>query len=182
MAKTDQVSSEDSTASETMNAASNGNSGGLSPMIRGIFKSFGRLLWYATRKIAYVAFIIAAVALILIGLDKVAELALSRTYLGYLYPENFAMVKRDLTVPVSHYDYDISPGVCILYNQPKGNRYEYANNAGFRDPRPISLEKPDDEYRIFLTGGSTAFGLGATGETASISNFYYIEYRETISH
>ena len=92
------------------------------------------------------------------------------------------MVKRDLTEPVSHYDYDISPGVCILHNQPKGNRYEYANNAGFRDPRPISLKKPDDEFRIFLTGGSTAFGLGATGEAASISNFYYIEHRETISH
>jgi hypothetical protein len=182
MAKTNHVSSEESTASETMNAAPNGNSGGLSTIIRGIFKSFGRLLWYATRKIAYTAFIIAAVALILIGLNRVAEFALSRTYLGYVYSENFAMAKQDLTEPVSHYDYDISPGVCILHNQPKGNRYEYANNAGFRDPRPISVEKPGDEFRIFLTGGSTAFGLGAVGEAAPISNFYYIEHRETISH
>ena len=70
MAKTDQVSLEESTASETMNAASNGNSGGLSPIIRRIFRRFGRLIWSATRKIAYIAFIIAAVALILIGLDK----------------------------------------------------------------------------------------------------------------
>ena len=69
-----------------------------------------------------------------------------------------------------------------MHNQPKGNRYEFANNAGFRDPRPISLKKPDDEFRIFLTGGSTAFGLGATGEAASLTNFYYIEHRETISH
>ncbi len=182
MAKRDHVSSEESTASETMKAESNGNSGGLSHIILVVFKSFGRILWYVTRKVAYIAFIIAAVALILVGLDKVAEFALSKTYLGYVYPENFAMVKQDLTEPVSHYDYDISPGVCILHNQPKGNRYEYANNVGFRDPRPISPKKPDDEFRIFLTGGSTAFGLGATGEAAAISNFYYIEHRETISH
>ncbi len=165
-----------------MEAASNGKAGGPASLIRKILKRLGRLLWRATRKIAYIAFIIAAVALILMGLNKLAEFAFSKTYLAYVYPENFAMAKRDLTEPVSHYDYDINPGVCVIHNQPKGNRYEYSNNAGFRDPRPISLKKPDDEFRIFLTGGSTAFGLGATGEAATISNFYYIEQRETISH
>jgi hypothetical protein len=139
-------------------------------------------LWYSTKKIAYLAFIIGVVVLALVGLDKLAELALSKTYLAYVYPEDFAMAKRDLTQPVSHYDYDLSPGVCILHNQPKGNRYEYANNAGFRDPRPISLKKPDDEFRIFLTGGSTAFGLGASGQAAPLTNFYYLEHRETISY
>ncbi len=92
------------------------------------------------------------------------------------------MVKRDLTEVVTHYDYDLRPGVCVLHSQTKGNRYEYTNNAGFRDPRSISLEKPADEFRIFLTGGSTAFGLGATGEATVSSNYYYIEHRETISH
>ena len=182
MSKQEPVTSEEATAVETMNAAPNGKPGGSDPLIRRIFRRFGRLLWYSTKKIAYIAFIVAVVVLILVGLDKLSELALKKSYLAHVYPENFALARRDLTRPVSHYDYDLTPGVCIMHNQPKGNRYEFANNAGFRDPRPISLKKPDDEFRIFLTGGSTAFGLGASGEAAPVTNFYYIEHRETISH
>ena len=92
------------------------------------------------------------------------------------------MARRDFTRPVSHYDYDLVPGVCLIHNQDKGNRYEFSNNAGFRDPRPISVTKPDDEFRIFLTGGSTAFGLGSAGAAAPITSYYNIEQRETISH
>ena len=147
-----------------------------------LFRRVGRLLWYSLRKATYVGFLIVMVMVILFGLDKLSELALKNSYLAHVYPENFALARRDLTRPVSHYDYDLTPGVCIMHNQPKGNRYEFANNAGFRDPRPISLKKPDDEFRIFLTGGSTAFGLGATGEAGPLTNFYYIEHRETISH
>jgi len=182
MSKKDPVSTEEPIAVEAMNAASNGNAGVPYSFVRRIFRRFGRLLWYSTKKIAYIAAVVAVVVLILVGLDKLSELALKKSYLAYVYPENFALARRDLTRPVSHYDYDLTPDVCVIHNQPKGNRYEYANNAGFRDPRPISLKKPDDEFRIFLTGGSTAFGLGASGQAAPVTNFYYIEHRETISH
>ena len=182
MSKKDPVSSNETTAVETVNAASNDKGADPDPLARRIFRKFGRLLWYSTKKIAYIAFIIAAVLLVLVALDKAAELALKKSYLAHVYPDNFALAKRDFTRPVSHYDYDLNPGVCILHNQPKGNRYEYTNNAGFRDPRPISLTKPDGEFRIFLTGGSTAFGLGASGQAAPLMNFYYLEHRETISH
>ena len=178
MSKKDSVSSGESRAV----AASNGKAGSPNTFVRRTFRRFGRLLWYSTKKITYVAFIIAVVVLIFVGLDKLSELALKKSYLARVYSDNFAMVKRDLTEPVSHYDYDISPGICILHNQMKGNPYEYANNAGFRDPRPISLKKPDDEFRIFLTGGSTAFGLGASGAAAPLTSFYYLVHRETISH
>ena len=170
------------TPGDDKNSPSIGKPGDPAPFIRRIFRRFGRLLWYSTKKIGYIAFIVAVVVLIFVGLDKLSEFALKKSYLAHVYPENFALARRDLTRPVSHYDYDLTPGVCIMHNQPKGNRYEFANNAGFRDPRPISLKKPDDEFRIFLTGGSTAFGLGATGEAAALTNFYYIEHRETISH
>ncbi len=142
----------------------------------------GRALWYSLRKAAYVVFIVIAVVLLLAGLDKLAELALKRTHLSNMYPDDFTMARRDFTRPVSHYDYDLTPGVVFQDTQVKGNRYEYANNAGFRDPRPISLKKPEDEFRIFLTGGSTAFGLGATGGAGPMTHFYYLEHRETISH
>ncbi|MBI4964052.1 MAG: hypothetical protein HY913_12305 [Desulfomonile tiedjei] len=182
MSKKDPVSSEEPVAVEAVNAQPNSSSGTPDTFIRRVFRRVGRLLWYSTKKIAYIAFLIAVVVLIFVGLDKLSELALKKTHLAHIYTENFPMVKRDLTEPVSHYDYDLTPGVCIMQNQPKGNRYEYTNNAGFRDPRPISLKKPDDEFRIFLTGGSTAFGLGASGQAAPLTNFYYLEHRETISH
>ncbi len=145
-------------------------------------KKFGNLLWLLFKKAAYIIFIVVVVGLILMGLDKLAEFALKKTYLAGIYPTDFTMVRRDFTRPVSHYDYDLTPGVAFMDSHVKGNRYEYANNAGFRDPRPISIAKPDNEFRIFLTGGSTAFGLGATGEAAPMTNFYYVEHRENIAH
>ncbi len=132
--------------------------------------------------VAYVVFLVISIALCLWGVEKLSQYALSRSYFGQVYPNNPQMALRDYTRPVSHYDYDFVPGVCIEYNTNKGNRYEYANNAGFREPRPISMEKPADEFRIFLTGGSTAFGMGAGGEAAAAMGWYSLAYRETISH
>lgn len=132
--------------------------------------------------LAYLSFVMFVVAALLLGVDRAAEFILKKTYLSDVYSNNFEMARRDFTQPVSHYDYDLVPGVCLVHNQEKGNRYEFSNNAGFRDPRPISVKKPEDEFRIFLTGGSTAFGLGSAGSAATITSFYNIEQRETISH
>lgn len=147
-----------------------------------IFHKIGGLFWVVFKKIGYALFLIVAVGLLFLALEKLSEVALKTTYLGDVYPTDFDRAKRDFTEPVSHYDYDLVPGVCLGHNQAKGNQFEYANNAGFREPRSISLEKPADEFRIFLTGGSTAFGLGSTGTTGEVTSFYSIEYRETISH
>ncbi len=136
----------------------------------------------SAKALLYTVFLVAAVVLILLGLEWAAEYALRTSGYGQIYPHNFEMVKRDYTRPVSHYDYDFVPGVCLIFDLGKGNRLEYANNAGFREPREIPLEKPPDELRIFLTGGSTAFGMGATGEAHSVVGPYTLEYRETISH
>jgi hypothetical protein len=148
----------------------------------GIFQRIGLAVRLGLRKIGYAVFLIVAIGLLLLALEKLSEVALKTTYLGDVYPRGFDRAKRDFTEPVSNYDYDLVPGVCLVHNQAKGNQFEYANNAGFREPRSISLEKPSDEFRIFLTGGSTAFGLGSTGNTGQITGSYGIEYRETISH
>jgi hypothetical protein len=147
-----------------------------------ILRYMGKTARVLAKTLLYTVFLVAAVVLILLGLEWAAEYALRTGGYGQIYPHNFQMVKRDYTRPVSHYDYDFVPGVCLIFDLGKGNRLEYANNAGFREPRDIPLEKPSDELRIFLTGGSTAFGMGATGEAHSAVGPYTLEYRETISH
>jgi hypothetical protein len=130
----------------------------------------------------YLGFVVGSVVLMFLAIEWLAEQMLKRTYLGAVYPKNFLMARRDFTRPVSHYDYDFVPRVCLEYNTLKGNRYEYANNAGFREPRDITEAKPANEFRIFLVGGSTAYGLGAVGEAVQPMGWYGLEYRETISH
>jgi len=132
--------------------------------------------------VAYVLFLALVVLGLLWAAEQLARIGVQRSYLGAVYPQDIAMARRDFNRPVSHYDYDFVPGVCLEYNILKGNDYEYANKAGFREPREVPVEKPADEYRIFLTGGSTAYGLGAIGEAAPAMGWYAIPYRETISH
>jgi hypothetical protein len=146
---------------------------------RGIFRRF---IWPPLKILFYAVFLFGAAILILLGLEGSAKYSLSRSHYSKPFPDDLSAVKLDKTKPVSHYEYDFVPRTCVEENIFKGNRYEYANNAGFREPRDISLEKPQDEFRIFLTGGSTAFGLGATGATAQAVGYYSVEYRETISH
>lgn len=130
----------------------------------------------------YLIFLMVAVIALFVGIERLSKFALSKSFFAQVYPQDFEMVRKDAIHPVTHYDYDFVPGACLEYNIIRGNRYEYANNAGFRDPREIPMEKPADEFRIFLTGGSTAYGLGPIGQAASAMDYYTIEFRETIAH
>ena len=44
------------------------------------------------------------------------------------------------------------------------------NNFGFRGP-DISYEKPADTFRIFMIGGSTTYGAGASSDSTTIAGF-----------
>ncbi len=62
----------------------------------------------------------------------------------------------------------IAVGYELLGNQK--SKYWQINQQGFRDRDPVPLAKPQNEIRIFLIGGSTAFGYGNSGNSATISN------------
>ncbi|MCC0177636.1 SGNH/GDSL hydrolase family protein [Waterburya agarophytonicola K14] len=67
----------------------------------------------------------------------------------------------------------LAVGYQLLGNQ---NSEHWSINAeGFRDRDPISLAKPKDEIRVFLLGGSTAFGYGSPSNATTISE--YLEQR-----
>ena len=67
----------------------------------------------------------------------------------------------------------LSVGYKLLSNQE--NEHWQINAEGFRDRDNLLLTKPKDEIRIFLLGGSTAFGYGSPNNQATISE--YLEQR-----
>jgi lysophospholipase L1-like esterase len=69
------------------------------------------------------------------------------------------------------------PSVSVGYQLVNNQKTEYwqINEQGFRDRDPIPLVKPQNEVRIFLLGGSTAFGYGASSNKTTISE--YLEQR-----
>lgn len=61
----------------------------------------------------------------------------------------------------------ISVGYELVGNQQ--GEYWQINQQGFRDNDNIPLAKPQNEIRIFLLGGSTAFGYGNANNSETIS-------------
>lgn len=61
----------------------------------------------------------------------------------------------------------LSVGYELLGNQK--SKYWQINEQGWRDRDTIPEAKPKDEIRIFLLGGSSAFGYGNSGNNATIS-------------
>ncbi len=69
------------------------------------------------------------------------------------------------------------PSVSVGYQLVNNQKTEYwqINEQGFRDRDPLPVVKPQNEIRIFLLGGSTAFGYGTSNNQTTISQ--YLEQR-----
>ena len=61
----------------------------------------------------------------------------------------------------------LSVGYQLVKNQE--NTYWQINEQGFRDRDALPITKPEDEVRIFILGGSTAFGYGSTSNETAIA-------------
>ena len=72
----------------------------------------------------------------------------------------------------------ISVGYQLVGNQK--HKYWQINEQGFRDRDPVPVAKPQDEIRIFLLGGSTAFGYGNPGNAATISEYLETRLQERL--
>ena len=65
---------------------------------------------------------------------------------------------------------------------PQQNHQFWQINAqGFRDSEPVPLKKPQDEIRIFILGGSTAFGQGTQSNQATIASQLETRLNERIA-
>jgi len=75
---------------------------------------------------------------------------------------------------MDHYTYSI-PNVPTPFmgTGPEPGRHENAfiNSMQFRSTKEVAMPKPPGVYRIFLTGGSTAFGSGAPSQDRIIGQY-----------
>ena len=55
------------------------------------------------------------------------------------------------------------------------------NRLGFREDTELPVEKPKDEFRVFIVGGSTVFGWG-TEAKESIPQFVQQKISEKLPH
>lgn len=60
------------------------------------------------------------------------------------------------------------------------NQYWQINEQGFRDRDLVPVAKPQDEIRIFVLGGSTAFGYGIANNSVDISNQLELRLQQRI--
>ena len=60
--------------------------------------------------------------------------------------------------------------LAIGYQLVENQKHQYweINEQGFRDREPVPVAKPKDEIRIFMLGGSTAFGYGNPSNETTI--------------
>jgi len=88
-----------------------------------------------------------------------------------IYQELDSKFKRELCV--AHSEIQSSEGVLL----PNQNWIDVINinSHGFRGPE-ITLEKPENTYRIFVVGGSTTFGSGATSDKSTIPGFLQTQF------
>jgi lysophospholipase L1-like esterase len=73
----------------------------------------------------------------------------------------------------------LAVGYSLVGNQ-KSNFWRI-NEQGFRDNNPVPLTKPKNEIRIFLLGGSTAFGQGNVNNQATLASKIEARLNERIA-
>lgn len=74
---------------------------------------------------------------------------------------------------------NITAGYQLLRNQTNNNWL--INQQGFRDDDEVPLVKPKDEIRIFILGGSTAFGQWSKNNQDTISSYLEKQLQQRVN-
>ena len=80
------------------------------------------------------------------------------------------------------FGYEPTPGFAAVRNTRLGNSYEYINEESFKDFEDVPQDKPANEYRVFVTGGSVVYGRGPVPPADAVADYYEVTFRWTIPH
>jgi len=93
-----------------------------------------------------------------------------------IFEEMNAEEKRQMCIEL----YNIrTSGTEIIPNQ--SSEFININSHGFRGPE-ITTEKPSEIFRIFMLGGSTMFGMGATSDSTTIPGYTQSLFDNTLNN
>ncbi|MEJ2716318.1 MAG: discoidin domain-containing protein [Deltaproteobacteria bacterium] len=131
----------------------------------------------------YVVFLLAVVVGTLAALEYYAYLQVKGSPLGAAYKgRDLDLARRSSQKVAPQFGYEPTPGFVAVRNTRLGNSYEYINNESFKDFKDVPLDKPADEYRVFVTGGSVVYGRGPVPPADAVTEYYEVTFRWTIPH
>jgi hypothetical protein len=137
----------------------------------------------AALALLYVCFLVAVTLGCLAGLEYYARLQVAASPLGQAYKgKDLDKARLSSQTVAPQYGYEPTPGFAAIRNTKLGNAYEYINDESFKDFEDVPLEKPADEYRVFVTGGSVVFGRGPVPPADEVTDHYEVTYRWNIPH
>lgn len=131
----------------------------------------------------YALFLVAVVVGILGGIEYWAYRQLkSSPYAAPYKDRGMDRVRLSSQTVAPQFGYEPTPGFATIRNTRLGNSYEFINDQGFKDFEDLPLEKPDNEYRVFVTGGSVVFGRGPVPPADVVTEYYEVTFRWNIPH
>ncbi len=131
----------------------------------------------------YVVFLALTAVGVLAGLEYYAYLKVKSSPLGQAYQDrDLDLARRSSQTVAPQYGYEPTPGFASVRNTRLGNSFEYINEESFKDTESVPREKPSDEYRVIVTGGSVVYGRGPVPPADVVCDFYEVTYRWTIPH
>lgn len=146
-------------------------------------RTFGRRLLRFFFVCFYIGFLIAVVLGCLAGIEYYAYLKIKSSPVGQAYKGKDLDAARQSSQKVApQYGYEPTPGFAAVRNTRLGNSYEYINEESFKQFEDVQRDKPADEYRIIVTGGSVVYGRGPVPPADKVADFYEVTFRWTIPH
>jgi hypothetical protein len=133
--------------------------------------------------VMFIVFLGAVTVGMLAAIEYYAYLQVKKSNLGNAYKgKDLDLARRSSQQVAPVYGYEPTPGFAATRNTRLGNAVEYINEQSFKDFDPTPMDKPDNEYRVFVTGGSVVYGRGPVPPADRITDFYEVTYRWNIPH
>jgi hypothetical protein len=145
--------------------------------------NFGRRLLRFFFLCLYIGFLTAVVLGALAAVEYYAYLKIKSSPLGEAYKgKDLDQARQSSQKVAPQYGYEPTPGFVAVRNTRLGNSYEYINEESFKDFDDVPQDKPADEYRVIVTGGSVVYGRGPVPPADAVADFYEVTFRWTIPH
>lgn len=145
----------------------------------GFSRKLRRMIFWSV----YIALIVVLILGALAAVEYYAYLKVKASPLGQAYKDRgLDQARRSSQQVAPQFGYEPTPGFVAVRNTRLGNSFEYINEQSFKDFKDVPWDKPDDEYRIIVTGGSVVYGRGPVPPADAVCDFYEVTHRWTIPH